>query len=92
MIRKNFHLTPRQIDFLGRCSHADSMSVAEHLRRAIDEYLKKMGAANLPQTPPLPHRPKNKFTTLSRAPRPAQSDPGRKRAYAKFASRQKALR
>jgi len=84
MIRKNFHLTPRQIDFLGRCSHADSMSVAE--------YLKKMGAANLPQTPPLPHRPKNKFTTLSRAPRPAQSDPGRKRAYAKFASRQKALR
>lgn len=39
MIRKNFYLTEEQAAFL---KHKKDISVSEHIRRAIDEYIEKL--------------------------------------------------
>jgi len=41
MKRVNYHLTEMQIESLRRFSKKTGLSVAELIRRAIDEYLKK---------------------------------------------------
>lgn len=38
MKRKNFYLTEEQASFL---ENIDDLSVSEHIRRAIDEYIEK---------------------------------------------------
>lgn len=41
MIRKNVHLTKVQIRELEKLADRTGLPVAEHIRRAIDEYLEK---------------------------------------------------
>jgi len=41
MKRINIHLTDKQIEFLKDLANKTGLKVAEHIRRAIDEYLKK---------------------------------------------------
>jgi len=43
MIRKIFHITLNQWRQLKKLSESTGLSVAEHVRRAIDMYLEKMG-------------------------------------------------
>ena len=44
MIRRAFYLSDEQNNFL---KGLDGLSVSEHLRRAIDEYLKKLQNQNI---------------------------------------------
>ena len=39
MIRTNIHLTEKQLEALRKLSEDTGLTVAEHIRRAIDEYL-----------------------------------------------------
>lgn len=41
MKRINTHLTKQQIEFLKKLAGKTGLKVAEHIRRAIDEYLAK---------------------------------------------------
>jgi len=41
MIRSNLHLTKEQKDFLHGLEKIDGLPVAEHVRRAIDDYIEK---------------------------------------------------
>jgi len=43
MIRVNFHLTDRQIAALRAMSRSTGLTVAELIRRAVDQYLKRTG-------------------------------------------------
>jgi len=43
MKRVNYHLTQKQIESLKKLSKETGLSVAELIRRAIDEYLEKKG-------------------------------------------------
>jgi predicted DNA-binding protein len=42
MIRVNIHLTEKQRETLRNLARATGLSVAEHIRRAIDEYLRRV--------------------------------------------------
>ena len=42
MKTRTFYLADRQIKELGRLVKESGISMAEHVRRAIDEYLKKL--------------------------------------------------
>ena len=44
MIRKNFYLTREQNDFLKK---TNQLSVSEHIRRAIDEYILKIRTSDV---------------------------------------------
>ena len=44
MVRKNVYITPEQIEWL---LLLDSVSVSEHIRRAIDEYIDRIKANNV---------------------------------------------
>ena len=48
MIRKNFYLTKEQNDFL---KNKKSLTVSEHIRRAIDEYIEKMRSSTAVTSP-----------------------------------------
>jgi len=41
MIRRNVHLTPQQLKKLAELSKQTGLPMAELIRRAIDEYLRK---------------------------------------------------
>jgi len=42
MIRRNVHITERQLGELDKISKRSGLRIAEIIRRALDEYLKKM--------------------------------------------------
>jgi len=46
MRRVNYHLTEKQIESLQRVSRETGLSVAELIRRAIDEWLKQVKGIN----------------------------------------------
>lgn len=46
MKRTNIHLPDKQLELLKRLSDNTDLSVAEHIRRAIDEYLEKQKDSN----------------------------------------------
>jgi hypothetical protein len=41
MTRVNYHLTKKQLESLRKLSKATGLSVAEIIRRAVDEYMKR---------------------------------------------------
>ncbi len=41
MKRVNYHLTEKQIESLKQLADTTGMTVAEHIRRAVDDYLDK---------------------------------------------------
>lgn len=47
MKRVNLHLTEQQMHRLHALSQATGLSVAEHVRRALDDYLSKQDASHL---------------------------------------------
>ena len=55
MRRVNLHLTEQQIHRLQALSQATGLSVAEHVRRALDDYLSKQDASHV-QLPPVPQQ------------------------------------
>lgn len=46
MIRTNVHLSDKQLDQLRALSSDTGLTVAEHIRRAIDEYLERQQSAD----------------------------------------------
>lgn len=52
MKRKNFHLTGQQIERLEYLAQKTGLTVAEHIRRAIDAYLKPHETSAQNQTQP----------------------------------------
>lgn len=44
MIRKHFYITPEQVEYL---IGIDSLTISEHIRRAIDEYIARLKGLNV---------------------------------------------
>ena len=51
MIRTNIHLTEKQLEALRKLSEDTGLTVAEHIRRTIDEYLERKRKANEDEHP-----------------------------------------
>lgn len=51
MIRHNVHLTSTQLKILAEFTKKDGISVAEHIRKSIDEYIQKKIRENLKVSP-----------------------------------------
>jgi hypothetical protein len=53
MIRKNFHLTTEQNESLEQIAKQDGITVAEHIRMAISDYIEKKATKTSSESPSL---------------------------------------